>query len=112
MDGLIVKQPFAQQLVSGGKKIEYRTNPIPDNKINKEILILTRKSEGCMILGTVFFTNQKWISTRNYEWVVDLPTKYNVLYHYKPKQGCVVWVKDVEIVQRINQQIDRNVNNV
>jgi len=96
MDGLIVKQPYAEQLVSGKKNIEYRTRPIPDNKINKEILILTPKNEECLALGTVIFAYHQWISTRNYEWFVESPVKYQRLRYYKPKQGCVVWVKDVE----------------
>lgn len=96
MDGLIVKQPFAEQLVTGKKEMEYRTTPLPKNKTNQEILILTPKKDGCWALGTVFFTSQNRIGYRDYEWIVDFPVKYDGQWQYKQKQGCVTWVKDVE----------------
>ena len=93
MDGLIVKQPFATQLVSGKKKFEYRKTPIPKKKIGEPVYILTPKNNGYKILGTVTFYPSNQGETT---WRVIDPMKYDGEWNYVPKSGCVIWVNNVE----------------
>ena len=96
MDGLIVKEPFATNLVNGTKQFEFRRTKIPKNKIGVPVLILTPASDGCKVMGEATFFPTKsddWI------WRCTDPTSYiGSEMHYKSKNGCVIWINNVEIL--------------
>lgn len=101
MDGLIVKQPYARRLVSGSKKIEYRTTKLPRNKINRDVYILTTAKSGRKILGTVMFT--KCVETEDgYEWHAQFPVKFDHTKEYVSKFGAVIWINNVEVSKCLN----------
>lgn len=94
MDGLIVKEPFATQLVSGEKKFEYRKKPLPKNKIGQMILILNKGK----VKGFVVFSGQIHDKKNNiYHYIVSGSTQFYDGATYKHKNGCVIWINDVEV---------------
>lgn len=95
-DGLIVRKPFAIRLVKGQKCSEFRRKPLPKNKINTPIYILNQGK----ILGTVIFMYSQEIRWKIYKWVV-LPNGFEYFdppKRYKHKNGAVIWIKDVEVI--------------
>ncbi len=100
MNGLIVKEPFATQLVTGKKLTEFRTKPLPNDRIDESIYILNKGK----ILGTVTFMGSEKMGNL-YKWLVleskEFPVKFGVKpMRYKHKQGCVIWIKDVEVIKK------------
>jgi len=96
MDGLIVKEPFALQLVTGKKDVEYRKTPLPDNKRAVDILILNGK----FAIGTVQFGGDYHVVDENYhKWFVVNHKMYSPFLKYKHKNGCIIWINDVEIYE-------------
>ena len=94
MDGLIVKQPYASQLVSGLKKVEFRTTRLPVDKIGQKVLIITPQKDGGLVLGHVVFNEEK--QTGNiYKWIVKNAVSFDKPWRYNVKPGCVIWMKDV-----------------
>ena len=91
MDGLIVKEPFATQLVKGEKDIEYRSTSLPENKRLIDVFILNKGR----VLGTVMFDNT--FSDDKYEWSVVKHKQFSPYMKYKHKNGCIIWINDVEI---------------
>ncbi len=94
MDGLIVKEPFATQLVTGEKKFEYRKKPLPKNKIGEMIFILNKGT----VKGFVVFSGQIHDKKNNiYHYIVSASTQFYDGITYKHKNGCVIWINDVEV---------------
>jgi len=89
MDGLIVRQPFADQIINGEKRFEYRDYRPPKNKMNQLLYLL---SEGKAI-GLVRIID---VQTRedNYAWKISVDTKFENrgLYDHS---GQIIWVKKV-----------------
>lgn len=107
MDGLIVKQPYAQQLVTRKKRKEYRSTQLPKNKFSEPVLILTPQKDGGLVLGEVTFIGQL-ANDDGFEWIAIDGVEYNRKWKYKIKSGCVIWMKDVEFESK--QQIIPTVN--
>ena len=94
MDGLIVKEPYATQLVQGKKRTEFRSKSLPENKQNKKIFILNKG----LVKGYVIFDKQKYDDDDQiYRWHVSESKEYSPYMFYKHKNGCVIWINDVEI---------------
>lgn len=93
MYGLIVKQPFADKLVDGSKVREYRSTALPRHLINEKVFILNKGN----ILGTVRFVFDKK-SNNGHIWVCSKAEKFASPLKYKHKNGCIIWIKDVEII--------------
>ena len=90
--------------VQGKKKVEYRETPLPKNKFNIPILILTPTENGRLVVGQVVFVGDH-VNCGSYEWIVRNPVEYDRKWRYKPKQGCVMWMKDVEYDNEASKQI-------
>ena len=102
MDGLIVKEPYATQLVTGKKDVEYRSTPLPKNKYHKKVYILNKGN----ILGEVIFNDEDYYDDNDREWFVSYHKQYNPPLKYKHKNGCVIWIKDVEVIPTVQQKCD------
>ena len=98
MDGLIVKEPFATSLVTGLKKYEYRSTPLPKNKTNVKIFILNKGR----VLGYVVFYKDVQYNDEDgsgREWHVSENKRFSPYMKYKHKNGCIIWINDVEIFE-------------
>ena len=94
MDGLIVEEPFATQLVIGQKDIEYRTKPLPLTKHGVKVFILNQG----FVKGFVVFGNYSYDEdSKIFKWNVVESKEFSPYLKYKHKNGCVVWINDVEI---------------
>lgn len=91
-DGLIVKQPFATQIVKGKKKFEYRKTRIPPEKIGKTVFILTPQRDDGKIIGQATFYPSNIGETT---WRIIDPLIFTKSPKYKIKSGCVIWMNDV-----------------
>lgn len=96
IDGLIVKEPFALQLVTGKKDVEYRSTPLPKNKTDRTILILNGK----FAIGSVTFGGQ-WhdVYSQSYRWFVIRHKQFSPYMKYNHKNGCVIWINDVDLIE-------------
>lgn len=92
MNGLIVKEPFATQLVTGKKVSEFRTRPLPKHKIDETVYILNKGK----VLGTVIFMGSQKMGNL-FKWLVLESKQFIPPKKYIHKQGCVIWIKDVEV---------------
>lgn len=90
MDGLIVKEPYATQLVTGKKDVEYRSTKLPENKRLKNVLILNKGR----VLGTVMFDNG-CLNVDEFEWAVVKYKQFSPYMKYDHKNGCIIWINDV-----------------
>ncbi len=97
MDGLIVKEPFASQLVKGDKDIEYRSKPLPKLKKNVKIFILNK---GFVKGIVVFYDDEYDEDDKIYKWKVLYSKEFSPYLTYKHKNGCVIWINDVEISEQ------------
>ena len=106
MNGLIVKEPFATQLVTGKKLTEFRTKPLPNDRIDESIYILNKGK----ILGTVTFMGSEKMGNL-YKWLVleskEFPVKFGVkLIISMPEEGRPPYLNKfsttelVKIIQR------------
>lgn len=93
MDGLIVKEPFATQLVKGTKHTEFRSKPLPKLKTNVKVFILNKGK----VLGYVIFGSDEYDEENNiYLWDVIEYKEFSPYMNYKHKNGCVIWINNVE----------------
>jgi hypothetical protein len=91
-DGLIVKQPYANEIINGVKTIEYRAKALPDDKKFIDVYIL---SEG-HVLGTASF--DKSIQTDDgFEWHIRRVNKFPQPKKYIHPKGARVWIRGVVI---------------
>ncbi|MEM2683851.1 MAG: ASCH domain-containing protein [Nitrososphaerota archaeon] len=110
LDGLIVKQPYADQIIRGYKKWEMRRRPPPIDKIGKNILLLS----GGYALGIIrivkvvgplgerdLIRTMKMHGGANptyrYAWVVKIVKKFEKPIKYRHPSGARVWVKNVKL---------------
>jgi len=95
MNGLIVKEPFATQLVTGKKLTEFRTKPLPNDRIDESVYILNKGK----ILGTVIFMSSEKMGNL-YKWLVLESKQFIPPKKYIHKNGCIIWIKDVEVIKK------------
>ncbi len=89
-DGLIIKQPYADQIMNKEKLVEYRVKKLPDDKIYKDVYIL---SEG-KILGTASFDKcDEWKD--GFEWHIRRVNKFPQPKKYIHPKGARVWIREV-----------------
>jgi len=89
-DGLIVKQPYADEIMSGVKTVEYRVKKLPDDKYYIDVYILS----GGKILGTVSF--DKCIETNDgFEWHIRRVERLEEPKPYIHPKGARVWIREV-----------------
>ena len=90
MQGFIVKQPYANQIINGTKKFEFRN--FKTNKLDESCYLL---SEG-LVLGTIMFTGIKEINKDwKYAWSIKIIRKLTRPWKYRQPQGAQRWVKKV-----------------
>lgn len=90
-DGLIVKQPYADEIMSGVKTIEYRKKKLPDDKYYIDVFIL---SEG-NILGTASFDKCFDGEDGTFQWHIRRVNKFSESKKYIHPKGARLWVRDV-----------------
>ena len=113
MDGLIVKQPYADMLIDGTKMWELRNRHPPKNKVDVDIFLLSRcyslgiihivKSTGPLSIAELNNNNDRHRS--GIGWPTDTPPTYAWHIHtierftppkkYSHPNGAQIWVKDV-----------------
>ena len=94
MDGLIVNEPYATELVTGKKDVEYRSTPLPENKKDEKVLILNGK----FAIGWVIFAGHyREPGTKNFKWFVVDHKLFSPFLKYKHKNGCVIWINSVDV---------------
>ena len=116
MDGLIIKQPWIDLILSGLKVMEIRGN-IPWSHKDKEIALIesgTTLIRGITVIHSVtrlweegwFKKMQKYHQIPDdkkhlikykkvYAWWMSKPKILKEEIHYTPKPGAVIWVKNV-----------------
>lgn len=92
MRGLIVREPWASQIVEGQKPVEYRSRP---TNIRGRIGIIAGGSG--TVIGEVTLTDCRLPDDAEpedygWEWVLSNPIKYPQPRKYKHPNGAVVWV--------------------
>ncbi len=90
-DGLIVKQPYANEIINGDKTIEYRAKALPDAKRFIDIYILS----GGKILGTANFDTCVISEDGKYEWHIRRVHKFDEPKPYIHPKGARVWILGV-----------------
>ena len=113
MDGLIVKQPFADLIIDGKKQWELRSRPIPKNKIGSEVLLLSKgsilgritlkKDLGSVNLQRLYETTHLHHSELDtldktfvtHVWEIRVTKKFDHPKKYAHPNGARVWVKNV-----------------
>ncbi len=95
MNGIIILQPYADQIINGIKKYEYRSRQT--TKLNIPVYLLSNKK----CLGIIKFTkceksenNTKY----NYSWKVKVLEKFKEPKPYIPIKGAQIWIKDVKFI--------------
>ena len=89
-DGLLIKQPYADQIMNREKVVEYRVRRLPEEKYYVDIYIL---SEG-HILGTASF--DRCNETDNgFEWHIRRVSKIPQPKKYIHPKGARVWIREV-----------------
>lgn len=89
-DGLIVNQPYADEIINGEKTIEYRRKKLPEDKYFIDVYILSKGH----ILGTASF--DKCEETYNgFEWHIRKVNKFKEPKPYIHPKGARVWVREV-----------------
>ena len=89
-DGLIVKQPYADEIMSGEKVAEYRVKKLPEDKYYVDVYILS----GGHILGTVSFDKCDEFKD-GFEWHVRKVEKLSRPVRYIHPKGARVWIREV-----------------
>ena|SRR5579872_5707286 len=102
VDGIIILQPYANQIISGTKKIEYKRRVPPLNKFQTPIYLLS----GGKILGTIMiesWTDHQGTSSSRAEkyvdWKIRVIQKYDKPKKYAHPNGAQVWVLDVKLAR-------------
>ena len=96
MNGLIVLEPYATQIINGEKESELRYR-IPPKQYQQTIIYLLT---GGYILGRIKITGFGWDDYQGtYYWRIKVITKYKNRKKYNHPNGAQVWVKDVDKVQ-------------
>ena len=96
MIGLIVLQPYADQIINREKKIEYRKQKCPKKYMDTPIYLLSKGKA----LGIIKFINVNWFSEADgviYGHVVEVIKKFVPAKDYDHPNGAQVWIKDVKL---------------
>ena len=96
MNGLIVLEPYATEIITSMKEDEYRSRPPPKHYRNVPIYLLS----GGYILGRIKIIG--FGPTRNldgYYWRIKVITKNKTRIKYNHPNGAQVWVKNIGKVQ-------------
>ena len=93
-DGLIVKQPFASNIIMGKKIREYRSRAPPERYRRIPIYLL---SDG-LVLGTIKITGYKPNFASGCTWYVEVIEEFKLPKLYKHPNGARIWVKNVRIL--------------
>ena len=113
MDGLIVKQPYADMLIDGTKTWELRNRLPPKNKIDADIFLLSR----CHALGVIrlvrtagpldaddlgrtdylHHSGTVWpdYTPPTYAWEVEVVERFEAPRRYAHPNGAQIWVRNV-----------------
>lgn len=94
-DGLIVKEPYATQLVTGKKNVEFRSKPLPKYKTNVKIFILN----GGFVKGYVVFSHNDIDDYGRHMYHVSEHKQFSPYMKYKHKNGCIVWINNVDFYE-------------
>lgn len=92
MNGLIVLQPYADRIISGKKRFEYRKKQPPQDKINVSIFLL---SKGFALGKIKIDCIVKNVNTGFYGWDITVLEKFDRPKKYFHPNGAQVWVKKV-----------------
>jgi hypothetical protein len=88
---LIVFEPYATDIVTGKKPIEYRSRP---TNIRERIGIISAGTK--TIIGEVDLVDcEETALVSRYFWILKNPLRYRKPKPYKHPQGAQVWVKVV-----------------
>ncbi len=90
-DGLIVNQPYADEIINGEKTIEYRAKKLPDDKKFIDVYILS----GGHILGTASFDKSTPTEDGRFEWHIRRVSKLPQPIKYIHPKGARVWIRGV-----------------
>ena len=91
MNGMIILQPFAQEIINGKKHHEYRSRPLPIKYLNVPIFLLSKKK----ILGIIKFTESVKFGS-DYSWKIEVIEKWFRQLDYDHPNGAQCWVKNVQ----------------
>lgn len=113
MDGLIVKQPYADMIIDGTKTWELRNRSPPRNKLGADILLLSR----CFALGVIRIVKDTgpldadelgrtdalhrsgidWpdCMSTTHAWEVEVVERFEAPKRYAHPNGAQIWVKGV-----------------
>ena len=95
MNGIIICQPYANQIINGVKKYEYRSRQT--TKLNIPVYLLSNKK----CLGIIKFTKCEKLfndTKYNYAWSVIVLEKFKESKKYVTIKGAQIWIKDVKII--------------
>jgi len=95
MNGLIVKQPFASNIIMGKKKKEYRSRAPPEQYRRIPIYLLS----GGLVLGTIKITNYRTNFASGCTWYVKVIEEFKHPKLYRHPNGAQIWVKNVRILK-------------
>lgn len=123
MEGLIIKKKWLNLIVSGKKTIEIRGNNT--QKQNETIYLLesgTHKVVATAIISSTYpISCSDWAEERDkhcvdisyidlkkryktpYAWVLSKIKPIEDIWYYKHPQGAVIWVKDVQPIDKMIQ---------
>ena len=108
MIGLIVLQPFADQIINKEKKIEYRSIRYPKKNMNVPVYLLSKGK----VLGIVRFTDVNWFSEAKgvvYGHVIEVIKKFKTPLNYDHPNGAQTWIKDVKLKNdKMDQRSEKN----
>lgn len=90
MDGIMISSPYAEEIISGQKVLEYRKRPISKAYLKTRLYLL---SEG-KVLGVIEFSKQQKLQSQ-YLVHVQVHEKYDPPKIYYHPNGANIWVKDV-----------------
>jgi hypothetical protein len=93
LNGLIVLEPYATQIINGEKELEFRDKKPPVHNRNIPIYLLS----GGFILGKIkiFGFGIRHNPGSKYYWRIKVLSKYKTKRKYKHPNGAQIWVKDV-----------------
>lgn len=113
MDGLIVKQPYADMIINGTKMWELRNRHPPKDKIGADIFLLSKcyslgiicivKSTGPLSVNELNDNNNKHRSGTGwpidtpptYAWQVRVIERFTTPKRYAHPNGAQIWVKNI-----------------
>jgi hypothetical protein len=95
INALCVRQPYANAIVTGKKKIEYRSRA---TKVRGKILIYASGKSQELVTQAIIGEVELYVCRYDYnkgvyKWQLRNPLKYKKPIAYTPKNGVVVWFK-------------------